>query len=130
LYGFKDDLKFNYHPININGACGLTDEITIKLEIRNNALRKKLIQNNCRIFHLNDIYKEHKDIVREIIRKHYISGGEYLKTLAKSFPKIFTSAEELYQMAFGNYYAEIDFHKRPLGKITRDIFEQLKFDAI
>jgi hypothetical protein len=130
LYGFKDDLKFNYHPININGACGLTDEITIKLEIRNNALRKKLIQNNCRIFHLNDIYKEHKDIVREIIRKHYISGGEYLKTLAKSFPKIFTSAEELYQMAFGNYYSEIDFHKRPLGKITRDIFEQLKFDAI
>jgi hypothetical protein len=130
LNGFNEDLKFNYIPNSLRAACGLTDEFSVILEIRNTSELKARIENNCKAFRLQEIYQEHKDSIREIVRKHHVSGGRYLKILAQSLPNLFTSSEELYQMAFSNYYLDIDFHKRPLAKITKDIYEQLKFDTL
>jgi len=130
LYGFDTHLKFNYNPFTINGALGNTDEIEVKLESDKECKNRNKIKGNCDAFHLEEIYQMHKDSVREILRKHYVSGGKYLKVLAKTFPELNVTTKELYQIGFGNYYDNIDFHNRPLGKLTKDIFEQLKFDVI
>jgi hypothetical protein len=61
-----------------------------------------------------------------VIRKHFISSGKYLETIHKAFPELGT-IEELYKVAFGNYYQEDDFINRPLSKLTKDVVDQLVF---
>lgn len=56
-----------------------------------------------------------------------MTGGKYLQLLAKAIPAMHTNSVELYQLAFGNYYNPVDFDRRPLGKLTKDIFQGLKF---
>jgi hypothetical protein len=127
LTGFGKDCRFNFSASSANGAIGLTEEIDISLKVRPSCADAVRMQANMDAFSLEDIYGMHKDIVREIIRKHHISGGQYLKTLTKAFPSMKASPEELYQLAFSNYYADADLDKRPLGKLMKDIFQGLKF---
>ncbi len=127
IVGFGKDCRFNFLATSTNGAIGLSDEIDISLKIRDGCTDGAKMQANMDAFSLAGIYAEHKDVVREMIRKHHISGGKYLKTLTKAFPSMNATPEELYQLAFGNYYADKDLDKRPLGKLMKDIFHGLKF---
>ncbi len=69
------------------------------------------------------IYAEHGDIAVEIIAKFYKTNGRYLEVLATQFKDL--NKEELYRIAFANYLNEEDFEKRPMAKLTKDIFDQL-----
>lgn len=129
LDGFGKSLMFNYEPQDANAAVGLDTNCTISLMSNpqeNPDKHLKCIQN-AQLFRIEDIYQEsHTPEVAEIVHKHYISGGAYLQTLAHGFHQIGDMAE-LYRLAFGQYYSEEDHEKRPLAKLTRDIFDQLQF---
>jgi hypothetical protein len=128
LHGFENDLRFNYTTTTTNGSIGLSDEINVTIDFLHTATNHSCIKGNCDVFQIEAIYREHKDVVREIVRKHYTTGGKYLQILAKSIPEMHTSDSELYQLAFGNFYDSIEFDKRPLGKLTKDIFNSLQFE--
>ncbi len=128
LYGFETDMQFGYYTPTTDAAIGLSEDLRITLNFATGAANHTCIKGNCDIFRLEPIYQEHKDTVREIIRKHYTTKGKYLQMLAHSIPAMHTTDAELYLLAFGNYYDEIDFERRPLGKLTKDIFNSLKFD--
>jgi hypothetical protein len=127
LAGFDKNMKFGYNPHNVGAATGVSDELEIILNFNIKAINYINIKGNCETFEIQTIYQNHRDIVREIVRKHYITGGEYLKQLAQTFPGMNTSEAELYQLAFGNYQDESEFERRPLSKLTKDIFDYLKF---
>ena len=127
LHGFDDDLTFGYTAKTLQAATGLSNELKIELLTRCTAANGLIIKGNCDAFKLEAIYQEHSDSVREIVRKHYVTGGKYLQLLAKAIPAMHTNSVELYQLAFGNYYNPVDFDRRPLGKLTKDIFQGLKF---
>lgn len=79
------------------------------------------------LFKLQEIYQiSHIDEISDIIRKYHISGGKYLEVLHHRFPDL-GSVEDLYKIGFANYYNEEDFGQRPLGKLTKDIVDQLSF---
>lgn len=79
---------------------------------------------------LKEIYEEsHNGEIAEIIRKYHISGGKYLEQLQIAFPML-GSINELYRIAFGNFYYEDDFEQRPLSKMTKDIVDQLAFSFL
>ncbi|WP_411377680.1 hypothetical protein ACLHWR_05170 [Flavobacterium psychrophilum] len=82
---------------------------------------KAKIDGNTKVFELNKIINEHKDIVQEIIKKRHISNDNYIDTLQKTFPEAKLTLEEAYRLAYGNFYGEKDFNKRPLAKLTKDI---------
>lgn len=129
LDGFGKSLMFNYGPQGTNAAVGLDTNCTISLmsNPQENPDKHPKCIKNAQLFRIEDIYQEsHTPEVAEIVYKHYISGGAYLQTLAHGFPQIGDMAE-LYRLAFGQYYSEEDHEKRPLAKLTRDIFDQLKF---
>ncbi|MDI9878927.1 hypothetical protein [Flectobacillus longus] len=69
------------------------------------------------------IYAEHGDIAAEIIAKFYKTSGRYLEVLATQFNDL--NKEELYRIAFANYLNKEDFEKRPMAKLTKDIYDQL-----
>lgn len=75
-------------------------------------------------FNLNDSYKNHKDIVEEIVFKAQAYNEDYFYDLIKSFAKFGLTEAEIKCMIFGNYISPDDYGKRPLSKLTADILEQ------
>lgn len=117
-------LKYDYIPTSYLGAIGEKPEI--KIFIKNDGVKleptlKTKLDNNTRIFEYNTIINEHKDIVQEIIRKRHISNDSYIQSLQKAFPEAKLTLEEAYRLAYGNFYDEKEFNKRPLAKLTKDI---------
>ena len=132
LEGFGQVLRFNYLPGDTDSAVGMQNNFNIRLlgpDAPKDVDKLKLAKcrRNTALFQLEPIYTEsHSAEVAEIVYKHHVSNGSYLRSLAETFPKI-GGRDELYRLAFGNYYQEGDFDKRPLAKLTRDIFDQLNF---
>jgi len=87
------------------------------------------VQNNINNFGLEELYKNHKDIVLELIQKSYMYNESYLDELMKNYEgTLFKNREDLLRLVFGGYIADEDLGKRPLSKLTKDILEQ--FDII
>ena len=130
LEGFGQVLRFNYLPGDADSAVGMQNNIHIRFlgpDVPDDVDKLAKCRQNAALFQLEPIYTEsHSAEVAEIVYKHHVSNGSYLRSLAETFPKI-GGRDELYRLAFGNYYQEGDFDKRPLAKLTRDIFDQLNF---
>jgi len=125
LNSFGKDAVFNYSPADYKSTIGLASNLTVSLEIKEDAVHKAKIEKNIELFRLNQTYCGHADYVSEIVRKFYVTNADYLKTLHNTFPNI-GSKEELYRIAFGNYLHEDDHEKRVLAKLTYDIAKRLK----
>ncbi|WP_428327918.1 hypothetical protein [Mucilaginibacter sp.] len=76
--------------------------------------------NYSKLFELEGIYNQQKDVAEELILKAEVYTAAYKNTLASKFPGIFTT-EIIDRLLTGNYTNEVDMHKRPLAKFVRDI---------
>ena len=76
---------------------------------------------NLKIFHLEELYKQHKDIVLELLIKKAYYPQSYIEELSK----FGFSQDEIYRYLFSNYNQDEDLHKRPLSKLVKDISNEL-----
>lgn len=122
-------MRFTYTPNTYNASVGLTDELDVEVKYSgdpsNSSLRLK-VEGNINLFCLNEIYANHTDTVKEIIRKRHMSGDKYIEILQNTFTSFHISMEEAYRLAYGNYYEEKEFSRRTLSKLTKDIAIELK----
>lgn len=116
-------MKFDYRPLSYDGAAGITEEIEISVSpnIGLNQNLKQKVEGNISVFKFDEVNVNLRDIAQEIIYKRYISGDDYIQVLKKTFPKAHLTDREAYKIAYGNYFDEKDFSKRPLSKMTKDI---------
>lgn len=117
-------IKYDYKLETYLGAIGKTDEIKVFTKINEENEDQRLqekVKGNIKVFEYNKIANEHRDIVQEIIKKRCIFNDKYIETLQQAFPDIHLTLEEAYQLAYGNFYDEKEFTKRPLAKLTKDI---------
>jgi hypothetical protein len=129
LNPYEDNLKsglmrFTYYPNTYEASIGMDEDLEIKLNYAGDATDTRLekkTKGNISLFYLDDTYKHHTDVVQEIIRKRTISNDRYIEELQNTYSHLNLSTEEAYRYAFGNYYNEKDFHKRPIAKLTKDI---------
>jgi len=78
-------------------------------------------ESNIKLFKLEELYKQHKDIVLELLIKKAYYPESYIKELEGfGFGK-----DEIYRYLFSNYNQEDDLHKRPLSKLIKDISQEL-----
>lgn len=126
--GFGSALRINYIAKDADSMIGVKSNIKISVLLSSTDKEKAVRCNNSfKLFKLKEIYEiSHVNEISDIIRKFHISGGRYLEVLQKQFPDLGTT-DELYQVAFGNFYNEDDFGKKPLAKLTKDIVDQLSF---
>ena len=125
---FGGTLKINYRPLDSDSALGIKDnyEIVVILDT-SNPNKSARCEKSFQLFRLKDLYEEsHNAEIADIIYKHHVSNGRYLENIRNMFPKLAT-IDELYKLAFGNYYNLTEHSKRPLSKLTLDIVEQLTF---
>lgn len=86
----------------------------------------KDIENADQLFQLNYLYQYHKDYVLEIIQKEVIYSSGYIDDLFKQFEgTLFKNKEDLLRLVGANHFSKEELHKRPLSKLSQDIFEQL-----
>jgi len=126
--GFGTAAKFNFTPLDVDSAVGINRNYLIS-ELLNSIEpnKAKRCKESFILFKLKEIYQEsHGGEIADIVRKHVVSNGMYLEKMKNAFPGL-GGIDELYRIAFGNFYHEDDFEKRPLSKLTRDVVEQLTF---
>ena len=84
----------------------------------------QIADKNISAFQLKAIYKDsHQDYASEILYKIFKNNYAYLNSLRKTFHGTET-IDDFYRIVFANYYDEKEFSKRPLSKLTRDIFDK------
>lgn len=83
---------------------------------------------NVHVFKLQEIYKYHNDVLEDIHMNFDRNSKYYLGSIKDQIKKMGVSEAEFFRFHFKNYFDESDFNKRPLSKLTKDIY--LKFKEI
>ncbi|MFW3425931.1 hypothetical protein ACN9KI_03530 [Aliarcobacter butzleri] len=113
-----DDFKFSITPKNIHFFAVEKEKYNFdnfEIELFGN-------KANLELFRLEELYKQHKDIVLELLIKRAYYPKSYIEEL-KDFG---FSEDEIYRYLLSNYKKEEDLHKRPLSKLIKDISKELK----
>ncbi len=86
----------------------------------------KRAKNNIKSFELDTLYKNHKDIVLELIQKNAIYNESYLDELLTQYEgTLFKNREDLQRLISGGYVSDDEIGKRPLSKLIKDISQEL-----
>lgn len=137
LYPFNDEMgsemffeirrKKNSNYVRI--IQGLSNEFSIGINT-DNATKKILALNQMDKLHLNELYNEHKDYVRDIIRSKQVNTPDRIKELLRMFPMLFDSDEDVKNLMYMQNIQKDAWGNRPLSKLTHDIDRQLEIGAI
>jgi len=109
--------QFTYTPQSVEFAVVEKEKYnfdSLEIEISGN-------QSNIELFKLKELYKQHKDIVLELLIKKAYYPQSYIDELSN----FGFSQDEIYRYLFSNYNQDDDLHKRPLSKLIRDISQEL-----
>lgn len=119
--GFDDKACFSLH---VQDSSFYYDEKGFDLNFRAHDAKA---QKNIDDLALQEIYKNHKYIVLELIQKSVMYNESYIEELMKNYEgTLFKNKEDLLRLIFGGYITDEDLGKRPLSKLTKDILEQLE----
>ncbi|MCX6051362.1 MAG: hypothetical protein NTZ60_02510 [Campylobacterales bacterium] len=118
---FNNYAKFK---LNIENSSFYYDEKGFDIELKTSDKRAENIKE---AFALEVLYKEHKDIVLELIQKAEIYNDSYIDELMQKYEgTLFKNREDLLRLVTYGYVSDEDLHKRPLSKLIKDISEELK----
>ncbi len=86
----------------------------------------KKVENSKKVFNLEQLYENHKDIVLELIQKEAIYNESYLDELLTKYEgTLFKNREDLQRLISGGYVSDDEIGKRPLSKLVKDISSEL-----
>jgi len=115
-----DDFKFSFEIKDTSILNSLSNSSSDALEI----CFEKQIDGNTEVFKLDDLYKEHYDVILEL---YYKSKQQYTKQYIEQLKSIYPefSEAEINRLLIGNYTNPNEFHMRPLSKLMTDIGKKL-----
>ena len=111
----------------LTGCLSAKDEFCIELEETDSItpeLQEK-VQKSKDVFHLTQLYNEHKDYVLYLYRKRYMFSDEYLQMICDSFPEMAGKFDELKGLLYLMDLEKEQWGRRPLAKLTHDIDLQI-----
>lgn len=120
----KDDKAMKFH-LDINGDNFLdmdicADAISVKV-----TYDEKKMENNARIFHLQELYNSHTDYAAEMYFRHQMIRSDPYKKFVSNY-HLKMSSKDWHRMILGFSNEEEDICKRPLSKFCKDILEDLE----
>ncbi len=87
---------------------------------------EKALDKNFTVFHIKDIYDQHKDQILELIQKQITYPDSYIDELFKKYEgTFFRNKEDVIRHLSNRIMEEENFHLRPLSKLTHDIAKEL-----
>lgn len=126
LYPYAQKLNDNMSfKLNIKDSSFLHDKDGFKIDIKTKNDESK---ESKKLFKLDELYQEHKDIVLELIQKREIYPASYIDELFTQYEgTLFKNREDVLRLITGGYIEGKDLDKRPLSKLIKDISEELEF---
>lgn len=112
-------IKFTY---NILGGDYLTNVDDLDIEL---CILDREYQKQAEILELEKLYKHHKDIVQDVLKKRQIFSDSYLAGLSKEFGTLFETQVDVEELIYGISLKTNDYGKRPLTKIIKDIVREV-----
>ena len=111
----------------LTGAEQTEDEFSVVLEAVNDVDTDIVIRSvqSDQVFHLTELYNEHKDYILKMFSKRYIFNDSYLKMLYQIFGGLFSSEDELKSTLYLMSLNKNEWGKLPLGKLTHDIDSEI-----
>lgn len=114
-----DLLKFSYKVLGSNYLTDL-DDLDVELKVLDN---NYLIQAN--ILNLEALYKHHKDVVQDVLKKRQIFSDIYIESLSKEFSTLFKTPMDVEELIYGISLKKGEYGKRPLTKLIQDIINEV-----
>ena len=112
--------ELNSFEIKLENGRGLTEK---EQHTADKALEN---EGNAKVFQLEKIYNEYKDIAMELIQKSQIYTDAYIDELFSKYEgTLFRNREDVVRSVLGNFIEIEEFEKRPLAKFTHDIAKEL-----
>ena len=119
-FDFHETVKFKTYFSANNGKLQIEEPSNIEVYL--NEFGNEY-DDYIEVFRLNDRYAFHRYRVIEMIDKRKRYPDSRIRELANQTNQTFAQVKK---DLFGDYWIkEVDFHKRPLSKLTRDIAEEL-----
>lgn len=124
---FGDEVRFVINSDDIKYLHGMTDDFDmgIRLEGIDSSKVNKIDKQDERL-HLMELYDKHKDYVKDIAWNHHINSEERINEIMKRFPGMFLTKEDATSTIYMNDIRKEKLGKRPLAKLTRDIYRELE----
>lgn len=114
----NEDFKFSYKY-----SSETRNGLAIKLLYPNN---DHVVKRTMESYKIEEVYNAHTEELKELLKIKQAYSERYLSILsANTFKGLEISMEELYRLAFGVYYNEKDFGKRPFSKMKKDVLKEL-----
>ena len=128
-YSAKFEFRIKEKGNFVQVLQGLSDQFEIHLD-STQAAKAAEIQCQMEELHLDALYNEHTDYVKDIIRSKYVNTPNRIREIQRSFPQLFHSCDEVKNMLYMTDLRKEYWGKRPLSKLTHDIDKQLEDGAI
>lgn len=133
LYPIKEGFDDNAHFIidyfnknsNIDTLLGKNNNFNINIEINTSDEAQKIkIENSKETFQLKDRYSEEKEFVSNITKKIIVYNEFELKRVSYTIDGLFDKEEDIKEVLFGFNLNKNNLDKKPLSKLTLDLFEE------
>lgn len=125
---FGDKCQFTFELAN-NIASLITKKGKINIKFKCNtqdSTFKMKAGNNIQTFLLEELYNQHKNIIKETLQKHICYSDEYVESLLRAYPGVFNNKDEVLRMIFNTELEEVNFNRRPFSKMITDIEKELQ----
>lgn len=104
---------------------GVSDKFEVSIKNEEEILKYQVDNQNSRL-HITDLYNEHKDYIKDIFKNFHINTDKRMEELLHTFPDIFSNKEEVRNLMYMNDIRKENWGKRPLAKLTYDIYTELE----
>ena len=123
---FGDEARFKMDGDDIKYLHGMANDFKLFID-KEKVDKEKIekIEKQSEVLHLYELYDKHKDYIKDIAWNYYINSKERIDEIMRKFPQLFATEEEVIATIYMNDIREENLGKRPLAKLTRDIYKEL-----
>lgn len=126
VHDLTNHYKYTFVPYEVASVLGSNSKLKIKIEVEVGANpESSRISNSKDVFKLEEIFNGHTEEVKDLFDVRYKLSEKYLDQLSHTYRNLNISKEEMYRFAFGVYYEEVNFIKRPFSKLKSDLLKEL-----
>lgn len=125
-----DDVVFQTNSKNNDFTywIGNSNNFDINLVCKNKKHYDK-VENLNKHLKIELLYKQHQDYVTDIIRNAVIYNDSRIDELLEQFPDLFQSKQDVLNSVFMSYIEKESWGKRPLSKLTHDIYKEFQINS-
>lgn len=118
----NDHFSFDFIPEKYEDLVGKSKNIDLTINYKNHTVKSDL-EKSINFFGILENYKNHQDLIQDIIDKKITFSDEYLSSIQATYGLNFHTT---YKILFETHYEDDKLYKLPFSKLKKDIYDKLE----